>query len=209
MYHDASDLSPSPRRKRIRMATCDYSREGPYFVTICVARMQCLFGRVDGNVVHLSEAGCVARETWIFVLESFPTVALDEFVIMPNHLHGILGFVGAGLAPPGANTSTLVPVESRQLTLSDVIRVFKSISTRKVNAQSGLPGQTLWQRGFYDRVLRDGNELRRTQKYIIENPMRWSATRHSRGQAPGRSTAVAFEPGGASPTPTNPKRPWP
>src|SRR3984957_1720291 len=96
----APDLTPPPRRTRIRLATCDYSREGPYFVTICVAGMQCLFGRVDGNVVRLSKAGCVARETWMGVLESFPTVVPDEFVIMPNHMHAILVFVGAGGAPP-------------------------------------------------------------------------------------------------------------
>jgi putative transposase len=177
----APDLTPPPRRTRIRLATCDYSREGPYFVTICVAGMQCLFGRVDGNVVRLSKAGCVARETWMGVLESFPTVVPDEFVIMPNHMHAILVFVGAGLAPPGVSTSTLAPSKSKTLTLSDVIRIFKSISTRKINAQSGRAGQVLWQRSFYDRVLRDGDELRHAQRYIAENPARWSAKRQPTG----------------------------
>jgi putative transposase len=139
--------------------------------------MQCLFGRVDGNVVRLSKAGCVVRETWMGVLESFPTVVPDEFVIMPNHMHGILGFVGAGLAPPGVNTSRIAPLKSKTLTLSDVIRTFKSISTRKINARSGIAGQVLWQRSFYDRVLRDGDELRHAQRYIVENPARWTARR--------------------------------
>jgi putative transposase len=175
MYFCPKDLIQPPRRKQMRLATCDYSREGPYFVTICAVGMQCLFGTVVDRVVRLSKAGCVARETWMGVLESFPTVMPDQFVIMPNHLHGILGFVGAGLAPPGFSTSTTVPLESKRLALSDVIRVFKSISTRRVNAQSGMAGRVLWQRSFYDRVLRDGDELRHAQRYIVDNPSRWSA----------------------------------
>jgi REP element-mobilizing transposase RayT len=177
MYLELSGLDETPKRKRMRLGICDYSREGPYFVTICVANMECLFGKVDGGVVHLSEAGQMTRETWLGVLESFPTVAPDEFVIMPNHFHGILGFVGAGLAPPGFSTSALDPPNSKPLTLSDVIRVFKSISTRKINARSGFAGRGLWQRSFYDRVLRDGDELRHAQRYILENPARWGAKR--------------------------------
>jgi len=177
MHLELSALAPASRRKPTRLVTCNYCREGPYFVTICVAKMECLFGGVDHGVVRLSKAGHVARETWLGVLESFPTVAPDEFVIMPNHMHGILGFVGAGLAPPGVGTGTLAPSQRKTLTLSDVVGAFKSISTRKINAQSGVAGRVLWQRSFYDRVLRDGEEMRHAQRYILENPARWSAKR--------------------------------
>jgi REP element-mobilizing transposase RayT len=97
---------------------------------------------------------------------------MDEFIVMPNHLHGLLAFVGAGFTPPGAGTMTAsTSKQDRRPTLSDVVCAFKSLSVRmaRLNGHDG----TLWQRGYYEHVVRDGEDFRNVQTYIVENPTRW------------------------------------
>jgi putative transposase len=90
---------------------------------------------------------------------------------MPNHIHAIL-FVGAGLAPPGVNTSTASSVASK-VSLSAIVGAFKSISTINTNRLSQSPGELLWQRRYYEHIIRDAEDMKKVQRYILENPMRW------------------------------------
>ena len=94
----------SPRRKSIRLQGFDYSLAGANFVTICTNAKQCILSSVVGNSVELSPSGEIVRAAWNSLPERFPRVVLDEFVIMPNHIHAVLGLVGEGLAPPAVTT---------------------------------------------------------------------------------------------------------
>jgi len=107
MYHPISEPPEPPRRKDLRLAVRDYSREGPYFVTICVREKRNLLSGVNDDGLHLTTIGQVVRESWLSLPRVHPTLILDEFVIMPNHMHAIVGFVGAGLAPPGVRTTSI------------------------------------------------------------------------------------------------------
>ncbi len=168
--HAQSEL---PRRKQLRLGGYDYSFPGAYFVTICSAGKQFLFGSIIGKQVVLSPAGEVIRSEWTALPERFPRLILDEFVIMPNHLHGILAFVGEGLAPPASAS------------LADVIRVFKSISTININRLLRRSGAPVWQRSYYEHIIRKGEDLRKIQRYILENPLVWSLDPENPYRKPG------------------------
>lgn len=173
-----------PQRKHLRLRGYDYAFPGVYFVTICSAGKRLIFGSVSEKSVVLSPAGAIVRAEWIALPERFSRLVLDEFVIMPNHLHGVLAFVGnAGGASPSFTTgSTTEKPEGTSPTkgvrpsptLSEVIGAFKSISTIKVNRLLGRRGVPLWQRSYYEHIVRPGAYLGKIQRYIWENPLMWS-----------------------------------
>jgi len=159
-----------PRRKQLRLRGYDYAFPSVYFVTICSAGKRPVFGSISGESIVLSPAGEIVRSEWIALPERFARLVLDEFVIMPNHLHGVLAFVGhAGGASPGSMGGA-----SPSPTLFDVIGAFKSISTIKVNRLLRRSGVALWQRSYYEHIVRTGEDLRKVQRYILENPLMWS-----------------------------------
>ena len=140
-------------RKRLRLVGLDYSEPGAYFVTVCTANRQDLLGEIADGQTKLSSRGEVAKASWNGIPNHFPGVALDAFVIMPNHIHGILLFthdVGAGHARP----------------LPTVVGSFKSAASRHI-------GAPIWQRSYWERVIRNEAELNRIRTYIEENPLRW------------------------------------
>lgn len=151
-----------PHRKQLRLRGCDYAFPGVYFVTICSAGKRPFFGSVSEGKTVLSPLGEIVRSEWIALTERFAVLVLDGFVVMPNHLHGVLAFVShAGGASPSP-------------TLFEVIGAFKSISTIKVNRLLGRRGVPLWQRSYYEHIVRTGEDLRKIQRYILENPLMWS-----------------------------------
>jgi putative transposase len=171
MCTDEYFIEPA-RRRQMRLPGCDYSREGPYFVTICTYAKRCTLGAVTGDVVTLTRVGVAVREAWLGLPERFSTVVLDEFIVMPNHVHGVIAFVGAGFTPPGVGTETVSAMkQDRRPSLSDVICAFKSLSTRMARLK-GHDG-VLWQRGYYEHIVRDGEDMGNVQRYIVENPLRW------------------------------------
>src|SRR6266849_2513281 len=167
-----------PHRKQLRLRGYDYAFPGVYFVTICSAGKRPVFGSIRGESIVLSRAGEIVRCEWVALAERFAGLVLDEFVIMPNHLHGVLAFVGqAGGASRGTTGgSSLDPKggASPSPTLFEVIGAFKSISTIKVNKLLGRRGVQLWQRSYYEHIVRTGEDLMKIQRYISENPLMWS-----------------------------------
>jgi REP element-mobilizing transposase RayT len=167
---------PVPRRKRLRAEGYDYASHGSYFVTLCVDNMEERFGNVvDGHVI-LNDAGQLIEAGWEDLSTRFPSVLLDMYIVMPNHLHGIVSI-----------DHTL---ECQPPTLSRVVQVFKSITTiaygRGVKVGLFPPYvRGLWQRGFHDRILRDDRMLERAQGYIEGNPGRWE---ENRGPGIGRAS---------------------
>lgn len=154
------------RRNSLRYSCYDYTQSGAIFVTLCTHGRQRLFGAVeDGLLVH-SPAGLLAADRWRAIPHRFPGVMIDVFVVMPDHIHGIL-FTGTS---PDAGPTTA----------GDVVRWFKaSIHAAYrdgVNRLGWSPYEPhLWQRNYYDRIIRTGSELVAIRTYIEANPARWRA----------------------------------
>lgn len=162
-------------RRSVRLKDHDYSSEGLYFVTICTKDRECLFGKIVNGQVRLNAYGETVLNCWNEIPKHFSHVILDSFVVMPNHIHAILSIsnVGAGLPRPstkGAETAPLRPV-----TLGKIVAYVKYQSTKFVNEIRNTPGIPVWQRNYYEHIIRNENELLQTQKYILENPLKWSS----------------------------------
>ena len=165
------------RRRSIRLKGYDYSQVGAYFVTICAQNRECRFGEVVDGAIKLSASGEMVLSVWNDLPVRFPGIALDEFIVMPNHVHGIVVLnvsVGAGLVPaPDASQGTTISPS-----LADVVQAFKSLTTDAYTkaVKAGLfPGfhKRLWQRNYYESILRSDIELAKTRQYIQDNPARW------------------------------------
>jgi putative transposase len=185
-------------RSSARLKTFDYTSNAAYFITVCANVRVNIFGEIVDGEMRLNDAGKMILEEWNQLPERFP-IQLDEFIVMPDHIHGILLFVGAGLVPAltdqrdvqnitdqldgsdvttelnGRATTRVAPTGNP--VLGNVIGAFKSITTnryiRGVHEQSWPAFEKrLWQRSYWDRVIRDDRELEETRKYIFENPVR-------------------------------------
>ena len=172
-----------PRRKSIRLQDYNYAWPGAYFVTIVTNGRRTLFGNVIDGEMRLNGMGKLMVEGWEWLAVRYPYVQLDEYVIMPNHLHGIIvlddrATGGSRTAPTGSGDSLRVNT-ARRKPLGRLIGAFKTVTTKKVNLANGTPGQTLWQRNYYERVIRDDAELDRARKYIVNNPLQWELDREN------------------------------
>lgn len=176
-------------RRSIRLRGYDYSSGGAYFVTVCVQGWKCLFGEIVDGAMALSDAGRMVKEVWDELPEHYSGVVIDTHVVMPNHFHGIIILVGA--APRGRPDHAPVEAAPRgrpsghpqggapTMSLYDVVHRFKSLTTARyrcgVNHHNWppFPGR-LWQRNYYERVIRDDEELAGIREYIRCNPIRWA-----------------------------------
>jgi len=180
-------------RRSIRLRGYDYTSPGAYFVTICVRGRKCVLGYVADDEMVFSETGQVAEAQWRGLPKHYPHVALDAFVVMPNHVHGIIVLlpdrppVGAGFEgdrDAGYRTARKpAPIRKRH-PLSEIVRGFKTFSARRINAMHGTQGQPFWQRNYYERVIRNARELEATREYIANNPLHWELDREN----PDRTT---------------------
>ena len=185
------------RRRSIRLKGYDYTQPGAYFVTICTHQRQPLFGRVvDGNMA-LNAYGEIVREEWFRTAQVRPYVELfkDEFVVMPNHIHGIIWIVARDDAPdmthravgaqrrcaPTINTQPrgVTPNNVTPRSLGAIVRGFKSAVTKRINALRGTPGAPVWQRNYYEHIIRDERALDAIRRYIAANPLRWHLDRYN------------------------------
>jgi len=180
-------MAPDPHRQQrrsLRLPDYDYRRDGFYFVTICVDDREPRLGQVVDGRVALTEAGRMVDAHWRALPNRFANVALDAYVVMPDHVHGILKIVGAPLvgAPDGTVTNTgaatrAAPTSFEQPSLGDVIGAFKSRTTNAyihgVRHHDWPPfDRRLWQRNYYERVIRNEAELAPIRDYIRTNPRR-------------------------------------
>ena len=164
------------QRRSIRLKGYDYSSAGYYFVTICVQGGECSLGEiVDGEMVY-SDYGSIAMESWLWLAEQYDYVSLDEWTIMPNHMHGIVVYAdndGNGESG-GRGGSRTAPTVGRK-PLGRLIGVFKTVSTKGINDLHGTPGVPFWQRDFWDHIIRNERALVAIREYVVENPVRWEA----------------------------------
>jgi len=177
-------------RRSIRLNGYDYSRAGAYFVTVCTQNRECLFGEIVNGEMVLNDAGRMAKQCWHDIPSHFSHVKLDEFVVMPNHVHGILCVADA---PVGAKNFS--PLQSGQRprgttkTIGSIIRGFKIGVTKWMRQNTEF--YNIWQRNYYEHIIRlsacghaqagNENELNRIREYIINNPMKWEFDREYSG----------------------------
>ena len=160
-------------RRSIRLKDYDYASPGEYFVTVCPHDRQCLFGEIVDGEMMLNESGLIVVGEWKRSSIIRQEIEIDSFVVMPNHLHGIL--VVSDYCRGGSRTA---PTAKRK-PLSRIIGAFKTVSTKRVNILRRTPGAPLWQRGFYEHVIRDTDNMNLIREYIITNPARWALDREN------------------------------
>jgi len=172
---------PLPNRRSIRLQGYDYSGEGLYFVTICVQDMKCLFGKVVDGEVILNDAGKIAKQCWLDIPTHFPHVTIHEFIIMPNHIHGILEITqSVGVNNHSPDKDDIPSFKSPSKTIGSVIRGFKIGITKwfrnnqRTNNYSSLkPTKSIWQRNYYEHIIRNNTSYMNIAKYIQSNPENW------------------------------------
>ena len=156
-----------PRRRPLRLRGYDYAQAGAYFVTVCVQDRVSLFGDAADGEMRLNVLGSMVDAAWRALPQHYPHVHLDRFVVMPNHFHGIV---------------VLRPVEDcgggsqagKRHGLPEIVRAFKTFSARRINEVRGTQGVPIWQRSYYEHVIRDEADYQRIAEYVAENPRRWS-----------------------------------
>lgn len=188
-------------RCSIRLKGYDYSNPGGYFVTICVNRGEFLLGEIKNSNSILSEIGKIVESIWLSLSERFPTASQDQYIIMPNHFHGIIMIDdtrrGEVPSPSSINSSldnislnkankyTLnksgggTPPLQKIPTLGQMIAYFKYKSTKEINLLTRMTPGPFWQRNYYEHIIRNEDDLNKTRKYIIENPLRWATDEYN------------------------------
>jgi len=149
---------PRPRRRSLRLPSYDYSQAGAYFITVCTLDRIILFGEVIDDDVRLNEFGMLVKQTWDSLPTHYGGIDLDAFIVMPNHMHGII------ILSDKPQTRCAIP---------EIVRGFKTFSARRVNECGGRRG-ALWQRGYYEHVVRNEKALNRIRDYIANNPAQWT-----------------------------------
>jgi REP element-mobilizing transposase RayT len=185
-------------RKSIRLKGYDYSKAGLYFITICTNNHECLFGFIKNGEMILNDAGNIANNCWLEIPNHFPNVRFHEYIIMPNHIHGIIEIVGANNHspvpnvnnPPVTNVNNHSPVpnvnnhcddvgakdfsplrRSPSKTIGSVVRGFKIGVTKWFRQNNDV--KILWQRNYYEHIIRNQQSYDTISNYILYNPAKW------------------------------------
>ncbi len=192
------DKKERHHRKSIRLKGYDYQTPGYYFVTICANKRQCLFGNVINQQMQINNFGKMVNDVWHALPRHYYKINIDEFVVMPNHFHGIIQIVGAGsprpnMSPPPNDTmltkhkmdnnlSIMINNQhhikkgrgNRAPTLGQIVAYFKYGTTKQINLIRKIPGVRLWQRNYYEHIIRNEHDLNRARQYIHDNPKMWN-----------------------------------
>jgi len=184
-----------PQRRSIRLRGYDYAQAGAYFVTVVTRERTCSFGEIVDGEMMLNEFGRIVQTVWVELPEHYSSVECDACVIMPNHVHGIIVLaddrgggvndVGAGLKPARGVVADLNSVRAglkpapTRIALPEIVRAFKTFSARGINELRETPRTMVWQRNYYEHVVRGENELNRIREYIANNPLQWKIDREN------------------------------
>lgn len=156
-------------RHSIRLKGYDYSQEGLYFITICTQNRKCIFGEIKNGEMILNDNGKIIEKTWQDLPNHNPHIEPNIFCIMPNHIHAVIeitAHVGAG-SKPAQN----IPFSNHSL--SEIVRQFKTFSSRRINQLSGKQGHPVWQRNYYEHIIRNEISYNNIYWYIMNNPQKW------------------------------------
>ncbi|MCK4558855.1 MAG: transposase [Calditrichia bacterium] len=160
-------------RRSIRLKNHDYTQSGMYYVTICVKHEFNLFGNIKNGQMMLNQFGQIARSEWLKTHTMRKNIAINKFVIMPDHIHGILiikykcrGTMHRALTYEkfGKPVSNSIPT---------IIRYYKAVVTKRINILRNTPGAQIWQRNYYEHIIRNKQEYYAIRQYIIDNSKNW------------------------------------
>ena len=170
-------------RRSIRLQGYDYSQQGAYYVTIVAWQRECLFGEVVNGEMALSKFGLVAKQQWEKLPKRFPNIELGAFVVMPNQVHGIIMIIdGRGTADNpndhDGESSRRAPTHEQfqkpvKGSIPTIVRSYKSAVSYRINLMRGTKDVPLWQRNYYEHVIRDEKDLQNKTDYIKANPILW------------------------------------
>ena len=166
----------SPSRRSIRLQGFDYRKSGAYFVTICAYQKSCLFGQIRDCEMFVNDLGMAIRICWQQISEVRHNVQLDTFVVMPNHLHGIIFLLDEEPVDLATQNTTRVKASAGKLpggSLGVIVGQFKRAVTIRSKLLPRPPDQPIWQRNYYEHIVRSERSLNDIRKYIIENPASW------------------------------------
>jgi len=180
------DKNQRHHRRSIRLKGYDYTSPGAYFVTLVTWHREEIFGSISDREMVLSEIGQIVEKEWEKIEQIRQEIALDSYIVMPNHLHGIVWIndpVRQNQISPNKNQCIKIKMNNRKTLQSEIYRPsrslgsliagFKSAATKRVNKLRNLPGHPLWQRNYYDRIIRNEDELEQIRRYIEANPILW------------------------------------
>lgn len=187
-------------RRSIRLKEYDYTLPGAYFITISTWQQEPLFGTLTNGEMQPNRFGQIVQTTWNDLPNHYPHVELDAFCIMPDHIHAIIALTAAregGSDSQGKEANQLISGERavpddiktrpydtssplstpKRHGLPEIVRAFKTFSSRQINTLRRTPGIPVWHRNYYEHIIRDEVDLANTRQYIINNPMKWE-TKH-------------------------------
>ena len=159
-------------RRSIRLPGYDYAQPGAYFITLCTRQRECLFGEIRDGAMRLNEAGQIVAREWRTTAQIRENIELDAWVVMPNHLHGIL------VISDCRGTARCAPAIERfgqpvAGSIPTIVRSFKAAVTKHINNLHSTSAVPLWQRNYWEHVIRDKADLHRIREYIENNPASW------------------------------------
>jgi putative transposase len=169
-------------RRSIRLPEYDYSQPGAYFITIVTCQRDCLFGTVVNGEMQYSPMGQIAAEHWLLIPEHFPQVELGTYVVMPNHVHGVIIIRENGMAansPPSVRATHWVaptPNRPKRGSIGAIIGAYKMSVTRRIHKEIyglDVSSPNVWQRNYYEHIIRNEAEYNRIHLYIESNPANW------------------------------------
>jgi REP element-mobilizing transposase RayT len=170
-------------RISIRLKDYDYT-QGAYFLTLCTVGHVCLFASANDGKLRLNRLGRIVAQEWRRTGELRPEVFLDAWALMPNHVHAMVFLPDKEPVPASAGTGG-AHLNRRPRSLGSLVSEFKATATARIHRALGTPGRRIWQRGYFDRVIRSEEHLERVRQYILENPLRWSEDRYFRDREIG------------------------
>ncbi len=181
------------RRRSVRLRGYDYTREGAYFVTICTHNRIPLFGEISEHEIRLNDAGRIAYRLWEQIPEHFDDVDTDEFIVMPNHIHGIIVITGSDVGATHASPLRGAS-QSSKASLGTIVGSYKSAVSKRLNQYRGTHTTPVWQRNYYEHVIRNEAALHDIRYYIIYNPAKWADDPDNPKNAPQRSGQRRYDP---------------
>ncbi len=178
-------LSKTHHRCSIRLKGYNYSQAGAYFVTVCTTNRECLFGNIADGKMQLNGFGEIIKSEWLKTSIIRKNVITDEFIVMLNHMHGIIVITDDGRDTlQGRGTSQRAPTIEHFgkpvcNSIPTIVRLFKSTTTKQINESRNTFNKPVWQRNYYEHIIRDGEELSHIREYIINNPSQWQFDREN------------------------------
>jgi len=164
-----------PNRRSIRLANYDYSQTGAYFITLCIQNRQCLFGQIMEGEMELNEYGQIVQAEWLKTAQIRTNLVMDEFIAMPNHVHGIIVINNPRRGTMHRAPTPIIEQFGKPVSNSipTIIRGFKSAVTTRINKMRNTPAIQVWQRNYYEHVIRNEIDLEEIREYIQKNPLKW------------------------------------